>query len=85
MQVVTVIKDSATDLEDWAVTISSRPMLSSRVKKKFNFVEMSDKEFLEEDSYNTHSKQFTKSTEEVTNPYLFSLLKTYMNDNLKRE
>ena len=41
---------------------------------------MSDKEFLEEDSYNTHSKQFTKSTEEVTNPYLFSLLKTYMND-----
>ena len=28
---------------------------------------MSDREFLEEDSHNTNSKQSTKSTEEVTN------------------
>ena len=41
---------------------------------------MSDKEFLEEDSHNTNSKQSTKSTEEVTNADLSSLLKTYIND-----
>lgn len=45
---------------------------------------MSEKEFLE-DSNNTNAMESTKSTEEVTNADLFSLLKTYMNDNLKRE
>ena len=40
---------------------------------------MSEKEFLE-DSNNTNSMESTKSTEEVTNADLFSLLKTYMND-----
>ena len=43
---------------------------------------MSDRELLEEDSFNTNSKQSTKSTEEVTNANLFSLLKTYMNEKL---
>ena len=52
------------------------------MKKKFNFVEMSDRELLEEDSFNTNSKQSTKSTEEVTNADLFSLLKTCINDKL---
>jgi hypothetical protein len=52
------------------------------VKKKFNFVEMSDRELLEDDSFNANSKQPSKSIEEVTNADLFSLLKTYMNDKL---
>jgi hypothetical protein len=52
------------------------------VKKKFNFVEMSDRELLEDDSFNANSKQPSKSTEEVTNADLFPLLKTYMNDKL---
>jgi hypothetical protein len=43
---------------------------------------MSDRELLEEDSFNTNSKQCTKSTAEVTNADLFSLLKTYRNDKL---
>jgi hypothetical protein len=52
------------------------------VKKKFNFVEMSDRELLEDDSFNANSKQPSNSTEEVTNADLFSWLKTYMNDKL---
>ena len=40
---------------------------------------MSDKEFLEH-SNNTNSMESAKSTEEVTNADMFSLLKTYMND-----
>ena len=52
------------------------------MKKKFNFVEMSDRELLEDDSCNANSKQPSKSTEKVTNADLFSLLKTYMNDKL---
>ena len=52
------------------------------MKKKFNFVEMSDRELLKDDSFNANSKQPSKSTEEVTNADLFSLLKTYMNDKL---
>ena len=52
------------------------------VKKKFKFVDMSDTELLEDDSFNANSKQPSKSTEEVTNADLFSLLKTYMNDKL---
>ena len=43
---------------------------------------MSNRELLEEDSFNTNSKQYTKSTEEVTNADLLSLLKTYRNDKL---
>ena len=52
------------------------------MKKKFNFVEMSDRELLEDDSFNANSKQPSKYTEEATNADLFSLLKTYMNDKL---
>ena len=52
------------------------------MKKKFNFVEMSDRELLEDDSFNANSKQPSNSTEEVTNADLFSWLKTYMNDKL---
>jgi len=43
---------------------------------------MSDRELLKDDSFNANSKQPSKSTEEVTNADLFSLLKTYMNDKL---
>jgi hypothetical protein len=42
------------------------------VKKKFKFVDMSDTELLEDDSFNANSKQPSKSTEEVTNADLFS-------------
>ena len=52
------------------------------MKKKFNFVEMSDRELLEDDSFNANSKQPSNSTVEVTNADLFSWLKTYMNDKL---
>ena len=38
---------------------------------------------MEEDSFNTNSKQSTESTEEITNAScLKSLLKTHMNDKL---
>ena len=43
---------------------------------------MSDRELLEDDSFNANSKQPSNSTEEVTNADLFSWLKTYMNDKL---
>ena len=61
------------------MAISRTAMLITRFKIKLNFVEMSDKEFLEH-SNNTNSMESVKSTEEVTNADMFSLLKTYMND-----
>ena len=66
-----------------AVILKNKSIMSYFwVKKKFKFVDMSDTELLEDDSFNANSKQPSKYTEEATNADLFSLLKTYMNDKL---
>jgi hypothetical protein len=54
------------------VTTSSRPTIISELKRSLILSRCRT----------DNSKQSTKSTEEVTNANLFSLLKTYMNEKL---